>query len=155
MYYSPNANVSWLPDDVLTLLYYSAMYSARVSEMLRIMSADHLPEDRYIVRGLKRSASYVVMIPSQLVTAPVGWFEKGTGGIFRLDYATVFRWCQRVGIGFTPAGHKAVARTHAHRYQTAKAVSDIADCSAATAALHHRSGRSVDFYINPRGGSHG
>ena len=147
IYCSVDAAVDRLPPEVLGALYYAGICSMRIAELLNLTWADHLGNGQFIVRGLKKSRSYTVWLPVVEIPADVTAQCVRPGYVVQVGYKTVWAWCRRVGIGTTPHGRKTPARTHAHRYHTARAVMAVAGKRAAGETLHHRSQRSVESYI--------
>jgi integrase len=151
LYRSPLARVNLLPTMVLYVLYVAACHSMRISELLQIRVGDYLGSQRFIIRGSKRSRSYTAYIPEIVpllkttIDLPPEWY------VIRCGYKYVWGWCYRVGLGFTPEGHTNVARTHAHRYDTADLVAAKTDRSVAGDCLHHRSRLSIDYYTKRKG----
>lgn len=147
LYGNTSASVKSLPDACLVILFYSAVNCMRIAELLNIRVCDVLPGERYIVRGLKHGRSYTVHMPllhyARGGVVPVN--EQSP--LLSLTYKTLWQWCERVGLGFRPENNVNCARTHAHRYLTARAISTKLGLSDASDALHHNSRRSVDYYI--------
>jgi len=154
-YQTSQIAIAKLPRRVLLLLSIAAKYAARISEILNVRPEDCCGRDRFYVRGLKRSASYIVEIPVVTSCGTAADFAPGGGNLWLLDYKPVYNWCHRVGIGFTPEGHRNVARTHAHRYYTAQKIASEINAAAASDVLHHRSRQSVQYYLNPGRYTHG
>lgn len=146
-YNSPAATLHYMDPSVLELLYYAAVNNCRISELLSINQGDCVGNDRYVVRGQKGSRSYTVHLPGLSPVLDPWSSTVPQARVFPVRYKVVWRWCVRCGIGFTPPGHRNVARTHAHRYQTAAAVNCKADKIVAGDVLHHRSQRSISYYI--------
>lgn len=141
------AGLSAMPMLVLVLLYISSLHTARISEVLNLSAADCISPGRFLARGLKRSRSFVVFL-DVLQLRPVRADDPAYRlGIFDLHYDYVWRWCKRCGIGATPRGRRTAARTHLHRYYTAKAVVSASSELTAGEILHHRSRRSISSYI--------
>ena len=136
-----------LPDVVLVILFYAAVNCCRISEILNIRASAFIGEDRYVVRALKRSRSYSVHLPLLHPYAVRCANMPADARVFALGYRWFWQWCERIGLGFTPAGNQNVARTHAHRYCTAAAVSTCESTTAASDVMHHNSRRSVLFYL--------
>lgn len=147
LFRSPSAKVDLLPETVLILLYYAGMNCMRISELLQVRISAYLGEGRWLLRGVKGSRCYIAHMPL------LGDFDKIECDrnpelpVFSLPYKRVWEWCRRVGIGFTPENHTSVARTHAHRYSTARLVAKKFNDRAAGDALHHNALRSISYYL--------
>jgi len=146
MYCSPHAHTELLPDAVLAILYICAIHCMRISELLLLRARDYLGEGRWLVRGLKRSRSYTIWLNTLAFNTPLKSALKDNRPIIEFPYKYVWSWCRRAGIGTTPAGRSTVARTHAHRYLTAKKVASVAPDAAASDVMHHNSKRSLQNY---------
>lgn len=144
---SHSAEVWRLPINVLALLYECSNYSARVSEMLSIKSADILEDFRFLVRGKKRSRSYLATFPVIKINNPSYEYYPFFDNIWGLTYKSVYNWCCRIDLGCAFKRNKTVARTHAHRYQLATEIAKKSSQVAAGDILHHRSKKSIEFYI--------
>lgn len=136
-----------LPRDIGAVLRILAENTMRVSELLRIENRDYLGESRWFVRGCKRSRDYVVTIPVIQLENPPSTDARWRAKLIPFTYNTIYRWCCRAGIGGIVKGRVTVARTHAHRYATAKKIQKIAGNRAAGDALHHNSNRAVNAYL--------
>jgi len=127
----------------------------RINELLTITPEDFIGNNRFLIRGLKRSQNYIITLPvlqlSSAKKSDVRWLDP----IITWSYCQVWRWCVKCGIGQNRQGRKTVARTHSHRYQTAEIVVDKINRQASSDVLHHRSRRSVNYYLQKKEGLHG
>jgi hypothetical protein len=144
-----------LPQTILDVLWLCVVYSARISEVLALSTADYIGQGRYLCHGKKKSRDISIYIGRDPD------YFTGHGAIpdpallFPVSYCSVRRWCVRAGIGVLPRGRKNIARTHAHRYFTADAVSRISSPSSVSCVLHHNSARSREYYLERVGPSYG
>lgn len=152
---SPLSAIQRLPVGIAGLLNCAAIHCCRISEILELTPAQYIGENRFVVRALKGSRNYIVVLPIIILNPAWQSHPKRFTPFIEYSYAQVWRYCRRAGVGFVPAGHRNVAVTHAHRYRTASAVQQVFDDSAAGDVLHHRSRRSIQYYLQTVGGCHG
>jgi hypothetical protein len=147
LFNTPHAAVNRLPLETLVILYCAASNCMRISEVLQLRPSQYIGNNRFAVFGAKRSASY--MIEMAVIVEHPGWRTdpRVDEPFLTVGYPAVWRWCRVCGIGFTPDGHKNVARTHSHRYLTARAVNAAVSGTVAGDVLHHRGKSSVQFYL--------
>jgi integrase len=147
LFRSQSARTDLLSIEHLVLLYIAGLNGARISEILNIQLKHYLGNSRFLCMAAKKSRSFTAVI--SVVEYDAGWHLKEdlSRRLFTATYNDVWRACRRVGIGNTPPGRSSVARTHAHRYSTAKAVAAICDDITAGEILHHKSTRSVSYYL--------
>lgn len=146
-FHCSRAGLASLPMLVLVLLNVAALNSSRISEILKLSAADYLGNNRFLARGLKKSRSYIVSLQVKELRAIRANDSEYRSSVFALGYNAVWRWCVRCGLGGTPRGRKTAARTHLHRYYTAKQVLNASSEITAGEILHHKSRRSISSYI--------
>lgn len=144
-------STNYAPPAVLGFLRFLGESNARVSELLRLKPRDAIQGNRFLVRGLKRSRNYTVVVPGQWLEKPPKKDGRWDVPIVPWSYNQLWRWCIRIGIGNLRPGRSTYARTHAARYSTAQAVFDIAGERAAGDCLHHNSHKSISFYLSKKG----
>lgn len=147
LFNSPSASMDLLPMETLVALYVSSVNNMRIEELLSISPEQYIGNNRFVVYGAKRSRSYTIELRVCEVPADMRLLVLRPARVFQTDYKTVWRWCVRASIGNTPTGRKSVARTHAHRYSTARSVSMVTTDQRASDALHHSSARSLSYYL--------
>lgn len=144
-----------VPYDILGLLRFLAENTMRVGELLSIQPKDCITGCRFMVRGLKRSRNYAVVLPGLWLEKPPKRDARWSVPVVDMKYHYIYKWCCRIGITGGMPGRKNCARTHAHRYLTARAVNDNIGSIAAGDILHHNSRKAVSFYIKEKVVSHG
>lgn len=155
MFRTPVASLQYMPMAVLTVLYLSGLYCMRIAELLEIRYGDSVGHGRWLVHGAKGSRSYVIAMPGLHGPAAAEIAARPDARLFPLHYRYVWSWCQKLGVGFTPENRQTVARTHAHRYVTARQVTTQTTERVAGDVLHHRSTRSISYYLSTKGVSYG
>lgn len=138
----------YLNPDMVGLLCFIRDHCMRIRELLNIKSSDFIGDSRFVVRGLKKSRNYTVKLPVVQLSNPPKNDPRWDLPVVPYSYMQVWNFCRKNGYGLNRPGKRYVARTHAHRYETAQAVANIAGKSAASDVLHHNSKRSVDYYIS-------
>ena len=155
MYMCKGATLQYMPYTVLTILFFCAIHGMRISELLNITPADHVGDHRFLVRGLKRSRSYMVHLDVRDVSPVVKTNPFYQVSIIPFTYRYIYDWCVRCGVGMDSKLRKTTARTHAHRYQTADNVTALAGSAPAGDVIHHNSSKSISYYLNKRSVSNG
>jgi hypothetical protein len=147
IYNTPNARTDMLPLEVLVVLWRAAEHCMRISEILSLSPGQYVGAGRFAALAAKKSRAYMVQL--EIVPTVVNWRadERLWCPFLPISYPAVWRWCRICGIGFTPEGHRNVARTHSHRYLTARAVSAVTSPAVAGDALHHRGTRAIGYYL--------
>lgn len=146
---------AYAPKAIFGFLRLLAESNARASELLGIRAIDNVRGNRFLIRGLKRSRNYTIIVPGNWIERPPKPDPRWNDRIMPFTYNQLYRWCVKIGIGNLRPGRKTFCRTHAARYDTAQAVFEIAGERAAGDCLHHNSHKSINYYINKKESSHG
>jgi integrase len=143
------------PEVCRTLQKLLSTYGCRISELLCLTVGDIIRDDLVLVKAAKNSIPYVISLPElSLQLEGFGPNDKKTK-IFPVTYNFVYRWCVRCGYSRKFEGRRNQSVTHLGRHCFAADVGAIANKSTVGNTLHHRSSRSVEYYLHSKGASHG
>lgn len=142
------SRASSLPADVFTVLYYAALNSSRISEILTLTPDMYIGHGRFVRKAAKHGRSYVVYCPVIICDPDWQASARVEDPFIPLTYRQVWKACRAAGIAAQPDGRKNAVVTHGHRYQTAQDVFARAGETAAGDVLHHASRRSIRYYLN-------
>lgn len=130
-------------------------YAMRIGEALRLLCTDVLSGDRVLVRGEKKSASYIILLPgiyADMVRA--GVVDKAVS-IFPLSYLQCYRSALRAGISFFRNDHKNRILWHRGRFALIEEITLGHTDLRAGDLLRHRHENTVQYYMPLKGGSYG
>lgn len=122
------------------------LYHCRIQEVLNVCLSDIVHPDRVVVRGIKRSGSYIIYLPgiSGQVAAVEGNHKKIP--VFPVTYIKLYRDAVRVGIHFRTKNGKNIKRLHASRFALCQSIPvDVSD-SELSSIMRHKSLSSLRFY---------
>jgi integrase len=130
-------------------------YGMRASEYLNVTKQDILPYDRVVVRGLKGSASYIIILPGicEQVSNCDSFFSLDS--VSNITYNKLYQSCVRAGLRDRLDGRKNWSVTHLGRYKLVRETLDKFDFSIKGDVLHHRNPNTIKYYLNKKGGNDG
>jgi hypothetical protein len=123
------------------------LYASRYQEIRNLLFSDHLSNGMYIVRGLKRSRDYSILLPGfePQKEIPVGLID--TEIFYDVTYKRLYQLWREFGIRRKIDGKKNWKVLHAPRYATAEIVNEKEDKTSASDILRHNSKKTIDYYI--------
>jgi integrase len=142
-----SSTLEMLHPSAVAIACASTLYSMRVSELLSLESKHLICGDRVVVTAGKGSQSYTIWLPlisehCTLVSDPLC-----DGRLFPVDYTWIYRQLKRAGMSVKKKSGINNSVTHSHRYATASAVASILGADTAGDVLHHKSNKSVAYYL--------
>jgi len=150
-----SATVCIPPPRVRVFFGVLLMYCSRVSELLGCCVGDIVPPDRVVVKGLKGSGSYVILLPGLSAIFDSYIVSDPKMPIFSVTYSVAYRWAKKIGLESDVGHRKNKAVTHSGRYCLARRVVDSHGEAVASDLLHHRGPASLHFYTLNGGFQHG
>jgi len=131
------------------------MNASRITEILNIQTSDMVGYDRVVVHGLKRSANYMIYLPTLSYQLKKKGIKYGSTKIFPVKYRQVWREAKRANIYLTKPDRGNSIVTHQARYKMAKKADKVSrDSRAPGDILHHRAQSTINYYLK-EGGSNG
>jgi len=139
--------LSLLHPSAVSIACTSALFSMRIHELLSLTSKHLISGDRIVVQAGKGSQSYIIWLPKIAEHCNLVSEVYCDGVLFPVSYSWVYRQFKRAGLSVKEAGKRNNSVTHTHRYSTARAVSGKLGAGVAGDILHHKSDKSVEYYL--------
>jgi hypothetical protein len=127
----------------------------RSAELLKCTVRNLIGIDRVFIYGAKSSSNYIIVAPGIDSQFQRGQVLDDDELLFPFSYIQLYRACLKVGIGEKFKENENYSRLHMSRHLLAETVNSLAGRQAAGDILHHKSKRSVSYYLPAEEKDHG
>jgi len=145
------ARLKWLSPACSSALALIFLYGMRSAELLRCTVRCLTGLDRVFIAGAKSSSSYIIVAPGIDKQFPEVAGFSDDELLFPFSYIQLYRACLKVGVGEKFKENENYSRVHMARHVIAESVNSLAGRQAAGDILHHKSKRSVSYYLPEEG----
>ena len=145
---NPDINESAMHPIARTVCRISLLYLCRITEVLSLTVSNVFAPDRVVCPGSKRGRAYMMYFPGvsqALIDNKVT--DKDTL-LFPITYHKCYMSYLKAGVRYLKPGSQNTSRTHSGRYAVRNLVDKFDNLSILSDLLHHKSSKSLFYYIN-------
>jgi len=126
------------------------LYLCRIAEVLSLCASDVIAPDRCLCRGSKRGHSYIVYLPDLSSQLKKEGLVGSSTLLFPISYSQCYRSLVRAGVRYCRSGFSNSSRSHIARYSVRHLAGQGVPPETLTDLLHHKSKKSILYYLNER-----